>query len=129
MIRRGFWLATGAIVGVTGYRKAARLARSLTGQADARRPAAVLVPGARTVVAGRPRLRPPGRNGAGREAGARSGVATAVARAASAAGFVRDVREGMAEYWDLHRGESDPTLESRSDRISPVERQQGRIES
>ena len=42
---------------------------------------------------------------------------------------VRDVREGMAEYWDLHRGESDPTLESRSDRISPVERQQGRIES
>ncbi len=34
MIRRGFWLATGAVLGVTGYRRATRLARMLTGQAD-----------------------------------------------------------------------------------------------
>ena len=37
-----------------------------------------------------------------------------VARAVAAAGFVRDVRDGMAEYWDLHRGEPDPTADGRS---------------
>jgi hypothetical protein len=59
----------------------------------------------------------------------RSGAATAVARAAAAAGFVRDVREGMAEYWDLHRGEFDRTLGSRSDLTSPAESQQVRREA
>jgi hypothetical protein len=32
MIKRGFWVALGAVVGVTGYRKATRLARAVTGQ-------------------------------------------------------------------------------------------------
>ena len=30
MIRRGFWLAAGAMLGVAGYRKATRLARTIT---------------------------------------------------------------------------------------------------
>lgn len=67
MICRGFWLAAGAVLGVTGYRKATRLARALTGQQAVRR--------ARTARAG----------------------------FVSAAGFAADVRDGMAEYWDLHR--------------------------
>lgn len=124
MIRRGFWLAAGAVMGVTGYRKATRLARTLTGQADSRRPAAIVVPGPRSAATGRQRLALPGRE-ASRQQGS---VAATVARAAAAAGFVRDVREGMAEYWDLHREESDLTLECRSDRMSPVENQRGRCE-
>ena len=32
MIRRGFWLGAGAILGITGYRRVARLVRTLTGQ-------------------------------------------------------------------------------------------------
>jgi hypothetical protein len=38
------------------------------------------------------------------------------ARARPTAGFIRDVREGMAEYWDLHRAQLHRTLGSRSDR-------------
>ena len=44
-------------------------------------------------------------------------IAAAATRAVAAAGFVRDVREGMAEYWDLHRSESDRTLGSRRDHM------------
>ncbi len=146
MIRRGFWLAAGAVLGVSGYRKASRLARTLTGQADAR---TLVAPGSRaqtrraqqSMRAQQPTraqqttrdqvdARPAGRLAlAGRAPRQRSGAATAVARAAAAAGFVRDVREGMAEYWDLHRGEFDRTLGSRSDLASPAESQQARREA
>jgi len=52
-------------------------------------------------------------------------IAAAATRAAAAAGFVRDVREGMAEYWDLHRSESDRTLGSRRDHMWSGDGQQG----
>jgi hypothetical protein len=147
MIRRGFWLAAGAVLGVSGYRKASRLARTLTGQADAR---TLVAPGSRAQLTRRAqqtgRARQPTRAQQttrdhvaavpagrlalpGRAPRRRSGAATAVARAAAAAGFVRDVREGMAEYWDLHRGEFDRTLGSRSDLASPAESQQARREA
>jgi hypothetical protein len=113
MIRRGFWLAAGAVLGITGYRKATRLARTLTGQAQRPRPAAVLPAAARaSIVARQTRLALPAR-AATRPGGRAASVAGS---AAAAAGFVRDVRDGMAEYWDLHRGESDRTLGSRSGR-------------
>jgi hypothetical protein len=142
MIRRGFWVATGAVLGVTGYRRVTRLA-SMLGVSKSR-------PGPGSVAA--PRMRPaPGRVLAqtrpGRVAAA-SGVRTNIARAVAAAGFLRDVRDGMAEYWDLHRGQPDPvrpgltleaqaleahtleahTLEARGDRTSSGIRQQGRRE-
>lgn len=117
MIRRGFWLATGAVLGVTGYRKATRIARNLTGQAAqgtgvharSRQPNAIQV-----------RWRSPlalsMRTAAGPARSAGSAVSRRPARpaerAASAAGFVRDVHEGMAEYWDLHRADIDRTLKS-----------------
>jgi hypothetical protein len=126
MIRRGFWLAAGAVLGVTGYRKATRLARMLTGQGQSARSTSVLPAAARaSIVARQTRLALPGRTAS--RPGDRA--ATAVARAASAAGFVRDVRDGMAEYWDLHRGEVDRTLGSRSDRSSARDSQQGRREA
>jgi len=147
MIRRGFWLAAGAVLGVSGYRKASRLARTLTGQADAR---TLVAPGSRAQLTRRAQLtsraqqptraqqtirdqvaaRPAGRLALPERAPRqRSGAATAVARAAAAAGFVRDVREGMAEYWDLHRGEFARTLGSRSDLASPAESRQARREA
>jgi hypothetical protein len=81
MIRRGFWLVTGAVLGVTGYRKATQVVRTLTGA----EPVGGLHPAA----------------------GTRAAAPSALARVASAAGFVREMRAGMGEYWDLHRGEQD----------------------
>lgn len=115
MIRRGFWLATGAVLGVTGYRRATRLARMLT------------MPTTTSPASAR-----------------RSNFQRAVATA----GFARDVRDGMAEYWDLHRRAPDfarsgrtlenrtpggrtlegRTLEGQRDRACSGERQQGRRE-
>lgn len=126
MIRRGFWLTAGAVLGVAGYRKATRLAWALTGQGQASRSTAGLPAAARaSIVAQQTRLALPAR------AATRSGgrAASAVAGAASAAGFVRDVRVGMAEYWDLHRGEMDRTLGSRGGRSSSGDSPQGHREA
>ena len=119
MIRRGFWLAAGAVVGVTGYRKAARLGRELTGQS---RPSAGQANRAAGILTGPalPRLTSPA------AAHRRGNAATAIAAVASAAGFVRDVREGMADYRDLHRGHFDRNLGSQSDLAGPDDRQPGR---
>jgi hypothetical protein len=72
MIRRLTWLVLGAVLGITGYRKAARLLRGRPAPAelggDRRR---ALVPSARRLGAG-------------------------------STSFVRDVRVGMAEYLDAH---------------------------
>lgn len=96
MIRRGFWLVTGAVLGVTGYRKATQLARTLTGAQPAAgtRPLSVARAAASRALTG---SHAPG-------SVPRAG---SVARVASAAGFVRELRAGMTEYWDLHRGEQD----------------------
>ncbi len=155
MIRRGFWLLAGAALGVTGYRKASRLARTLTGQGLAGGPAGARnrggsVRGVTTGTAGR--IGTAGRTGragrigtvdrtgtadrtgrAGRrlarpaqpEAKPAARIAAAAAHASAAAGFVRDVRDGMAEYWDLHRGESGLTLESRRDALWSGDGQRG----
>jgi hypothetical protein len=87
VIRRGFWLAAGAVVGVAGYRRATRLARALT-----QKPAGS-VQAARSAV---------------------SSVQGAAAGLVSAAGFARDVRDGMAEYFDLRRDQGARTLGSQS---------------
>ncbi len=139
MMRRGFWLAAGAVLGISGYRRATRLARVLTGNADdhngvpirPRQPSPVQLrwrsPLALT-------MRTPGR-AAGSPGAARLPAAGRAAKAdvppadriASAAGFVRDVQQGMAEYRDLHRGETDRTLGSQH-RTSSGASDQGRRE-
>jgi hypothetical protein len=114
MIRRGFWLAAGAALGVAGYRRATRLARGLGLPVDGH-PAAGQARRAKDArqVRGNGNLADRSRHAA--PAPPRS----VIAGVASAALFARDVREGMADYWSQHRGELARTLESRGDRIAP----------
>jgi hypothetical protein len=76
MIRRSFWLLLGTAAGVTGYRRATKLARAM-------------MPGSGQLARGQ------------LARGQLSGVA----------GFLRDVREGRAEYLDRHSLHRGPTLE------------------
>lgn len=86
MIRRGFWLTAGAVLGVAGYRKATRLARTIT--------AGTAVPRALTTRARAPVPR--------------------THRVREATSFARDVRDGMAEYRDLHPRQLGRRLGNRS---------------
>jgi uncharacterized protein with LGFP repeats len=70
VIRRLFWLSLGAVLGVSGYRRAVALARSLS----------------------------------------------PVAQAGRMAGFLADVREGMAVYMERHPAGGRPTLEGHGER-------------
>ena len=90
MIRRLFWLLAGAVLGVTGYRRAGRFARSL-------RPASAVRPAGRVLRA----VAWPGHG--------------ATTRPASPAGpgrvapFLADVRDGMEIYLDRHAAQPDDT--------------------
>jgi hypothetical protein len=95
MIRRGFWLATGVVLGVTGYRRLTRLATELTVQ--------------RPPTAGPQMLAPPKRANS-----------SYVARAVAAAKFARDVRDGMADYRDMHRDEPDRARQGRTLEVQSV---------
>ncbi len=122
-MRRGLWLAAGAVLGVAGYRRATRLVDDLlrggsrgvvptaqhggdSGSAWRRR-----VGGSATVSAA-----------AGHPDSARQSAlgrpASTAARIAASAVFVRDVRDGMAEYLELHHRELARNLGSRSNRTS-----------
>jgi hypothetical protein len=114
MMRRGFWLAAGAVLGVAGYRKASRLARSVTG---APVPGRMLGPGSRARGAG------------SGEAGAPVPVTVPMgARIRSAASFARDVREGMAEYRELHGRQLGRSLGKQRGRAPGRSSQRGSIE-
>ncbi len=93
MIRRGFWLTAGAVLGITGYRRVTRLASAL---AVPRAPGIRSLPG--TGPTAGPQMLAPGPV----DAAPRRSTA---ARVVAAARFVQDVRDGMAEYRDLHRDE------------------------
>jgi hypothetical protein len=103
VIRRGFWLVTGAALGVTGYRRASRLLQSF-----------------RPRQAGQIVLRAPGPRAPGPLTGRRvlAGAARAGRGAAASAAFVRDVREGVAEYLDQQDSGPGRTLESQPGRTS-----------
>jgi hypothetical protein len=105
MIRRGFWLALGATLGVSGYRRASRLARSLVPASQGAQPGAgVRVVSRRSAFTGRRVL----------QGAARAGRSTA-----EGAAFVRDVRDGMAEYLDRQASDAGRTLESQRGRPAP----------
>jgi len=98
MIRRGFWVAVGAAIGVSGYRRATRLARTVF-------PAG---PGSALVTGSSGRARPTvitGRSLLAAAASAGRGTAQGVA-------FARDVREGVAEYLDRQGEQAGRTLGS-----------------
>jgi hypothetical protein len=129
MMRRGFWLVTGAVLGVTGYRKATRLARTITG---APVPSRSLPPGPRAVspvpgaappaplpIPAAPRAVPPASRALG---------LAALRQVRSAASFARDVRDGMADYRDLHGRQLGRSLGSPPGRATSGRHERGRIE-
>jgi hypothetical protein len=116
MIRRGFWLVAGAVLGVTGYRRATRLARSLAPAVSSRtgRDAGSRTTGGtrRPVLSGRAVLAGAARTGRG---------------AAQGAAFVRDVSDGMAEYWDRQgRHTLDSETSDREQQRAALRGQRGR---
>ena len=84
MIRRLIWLAVGALLGITGYRRLTRAAKSLLPHGDL-----LAALGFRSETSGPARRTPAG--APSRDVGA------------GTVAFVRDVRAGMAEYLDRHR--------------------------
>jgi hypothetical protein len=88
-MRRLFWLGTGAVLGVTGYRKVGRLARAIS-------------------ASGRPAAAPRG--------GEMPGAGTPADWARGAVRFARDVHDGMELYTDRHRGLAGRTLEGQQAR-------------
>jgi hypothetical protein len=99
VIRRGFWLAAGAVLGVAGYRRATRLARSL----------APAISSGTHRGAGDPAIGPTARRPMITGRAVLAGAARAGRGAAQGAAFVRDVSDGMAEYWDR---QGRPTLDT-----------------
>jgi hypothetical protein len=84
MIRRLIWLAAGAVLGITGYRRLTRAAKSLLPHGDL--------------------LAPLGRRSEGSWPARRAATGPQARDAGGGtAAFVRDVRAGMAEYLDRHR--------------------------
>jgi hypothetical protein len=106
MIRRGVWLVVGAAVGVSGYRRVSRLARSVVPSAAGTQ----VAPRAAGLVRRRPAL-------SSRQVLA--GAARAGRSTAEGVAFVRDVRDGMAEYLDRQAQLTGRTLESQQGRPSP----------
>jgi hypothetical protein len=123
-MRRGLWLAAGAVLGVAGYRRATRLVDDLV-RGGSR---GVVPPGQHrrgSGSSGRRAVRGPAPVGAapaGRPDSAGQSVlgrpASTAAKIAATAGFVRDVRDGMAEYLELHHRELARNLGGRSNRTS-----------
>ena len=110
MIRRGFWLAAGAVTGIYGYRRVSAAGRRLSASLNPAEPAAALPQGARSAQSARSaqitrsaqsaRLARRGRRGA-------IGVARETYR------FTRDVREGMDLYMARHSAPAGSTLGAR----------------
>lgn len=106
MIRRGLWLAAGAALGVTGYRRASRLLRPLAGSPPSRLAASRL-----PAVPRRPAV--PGRGLLAAAAGAGRATVRGIA-------FARDVGDGMAEYLDRQSVRAGRTLEGQQGAVHPA---------
>lgn len=89
MIRRGFWLAAGAVTGIYGYRRVSAVGRRLSARLNPAEPGAALTQGARM---------------------ARQGRRTAVGVTRETFRFTRDVREGMELYMARHPAPAGSTL-------------------
>ena len=89
MIRRGFWLAAGAVTGIYGYRRVAAVGRRLSARLNPAEPGAALTQGARL---------------------GRKGRRTAISLARETFAFTRDVREGMDLYMARHSVPAGSTL-------------------
>jgi len=125
MIRRGFWLAVGAVGGIMGYRRVSSIGRQLSATlspAAPRRDAPQTGNGTPSNGAG---LAAAGRTASARAAlsgRARRGLVRRTIRfTRDARMFSRDVREGMDLYMVRHRAQGSPTLGAgASSRRSPA---------
>jgi hypothetical protein len=95
VIRRGFWLAAGAVTGIYGYRRVSAVGRRLSASLNS----AELTQGARL---------------------ARQGRRTAVSVTRETFRFTRDVREGMELYMARHSAPESPTLGTNQDAQPPA---------
>ena len=92
MIRRGFWLAAGAVTGIYGYRRVSALGRRLSATLNPAEPGTALTQSARLAQ------------------GARRGRRGTIALARETFRFTRDVREGMELYMARHSAAAGSTL-------------------
>ena len=97
MIRRGFWLAAGAVTGIYGYRRVSAAGRRLSASLNLAEPGAALTRTARQA-----------RN-------TQQGRRTAIRAARETFRFTRDVREGMDLYMARHSEPPDSTLDTTHD--------------
>jgi hypothetical protein len=98
VIRRGFWLAAGAVTGIYGYRRVSAAGRRLSASLNPAEPAAALPQSARSAQSARL---------------ARHGRRGAVSLARETYRFTRDVREGMDLYMARHSAPAGSTLGAR----------------
>jgi hypothetical protein len=98
VIRRGFWLAAGAVTGIYGYRRVSAVGRRLS---------ASLNPAESGNAQGAQ-----GAQSARSAQLARQGRRTALRAARETYRFTRDVREGMDLYMARHSGPPDSTLDT-----------------
>ncbi len=92
MIRRGFWLAAGAVTGIYGYRRVSAVGRRLSASLNSAEPRVALTQGAEL---------------------ARQGRRTTVGVTRETFRFTRDVREGMGLYMARHSVPAGSTLGAR----------------
>ena len=97
MIRRGFWLAAGAVTGIYGYRRVSAVGRRLSASLN---PASANTRAALTQSATLTQT-------------VRQGRRTAVGLARETYRFTRDVREGMDLYLARHSDAAGSTLGAR----------------
>jgi hypothetical protein len=95
VIRRGFWLAAGAVTGIYGYRRVSAVGRRLSASLNPAEPGSAQ--NARSAQL------------------ARQGRRTALRAARETYRFTRDVREGMELYMARHSEPSDSTLDTNHD--------------
>ncbi len=107
MIRRGFWLAAGAVTGIYGYRRVSAVGRRLSASLNPAEPAAALPQGARSAQSARSARRAQSARLARRGRRGAIGVARETYR------FTRDVREGMDLYMARHSAPAGSTLGAR----------------
>ena len=104
MIRRGFWLAAGAVTGIYGYRRVSAAGRRLSASLNLAEPAAALTRNTRQARQARQRH-------------------SALRAARETFRFTRDVREGMELYTARHSAPAGSTLST--DRSTDYEPKDG----
>ena len=123
MIRRGFWLTTGAVTGIVAYRRVSAVGRRLSGRLNlGTNPQAIGRTAGTSLRAG---------TGAGQPKplfSVRRTRRTAIRATRETYRFTRDVREGMELYMARHSGSAGPTLRI-NQHAQPQARQAARLEA